>query len=64
MDGQEAGAVVVPVYWGAEDGPYMVGIWQGPHVGTHFPSNRQTHMTENITFPQLRWRAANIQQGR
>ena len=25
------------------------------HMG--FPMNRQTHMTETITFPQLRWRA-------
>ena len=31
------------------------------HVGpTHEQTEIQTHMTENITFPQLRWRVVMI----
>ena len=42
-----------PVQWG----PMLHGWWSH---GT--PLDRQTDRTENITFPQLRWRAVTIHQ--
>ena len=30
------------------------------HMETPFPVDNQTHMSENITLPQIRWRTVNI----
>ena len=60
LSGQGAAGVWASLYggdWGQEGQP-SEQVVKGPgsgHIGTLKPMNRQTHMTENITFLQLRW---------
>ena len=44
-------------FCGSGGGMYGLGGWGGTVERHYRPLNRMTHACENITFPQLRWRA-------